>query len=261
MGAESAMEAGESVRDAEMSALVVTVNDFVFENAWGAEGSGLRCEELQLGVAAVEGEESLPALRTFAPERAHETERGMTYCRERLAQRDVPALVMAIEPGRRTYFHVAWAQVDDPACTMEMVHGMEPGTYYRVKQSQNDPALAAEMARSMEPGKMEYVRVAPWRMNDLALAMAMELGKMAYCHVAPWRMNDLALVMAMEPGKMTYDHVAPWRMNDLALAMAMEPGKMTYYHVALLQVGDHPYTLEMALAMVSDRMTYSHGGW
>ena len=239
MGAESAMEDGESVRDAERSALVVTVNDFVFENAWAAGESGLPYEGLRLGVAAVEGEEeSLPALRTFAPGRAHETEPGkMTYCRERPAQRKVPALVMVIEPGRRTYFHVAWAQVDDPACTMEMVHGMEPGTYYRVKQSQNDSALAAEMARAMEPGKMEYARVAPWRMNDLALAMAMELGKMAYCHVAPWRMNDLALVMAMEPGK------------------------MTYYHVAWLQVGDHPYTLEMALAMVPDRMTYSHGAW
>lgn len=41
IGAESAMEAEESVRDAEMSALVVTVNDFVAENAWAAEESGI----------------------------------------------------------------------------------------------------------------------------------------------------------------------------------------------------------------------------
>lgn len=44
MGAGSAMEAEESVRDAEMSASVVTVNDFVSENAWAAEESGIPYE-------------------------------------------------------------------------------------------------------------------------------------------------------------------------------------------------------------------------
>lgn len=44
IGAESAMEAEESVRDAEMSALVVTVNDFVSENAWAAEESEILYE-------------------------------------------------------------------------------------------------------------------------------------------------------------------------------------------------------------------------
>lgn len=190
-------------------------------------------------MAAAEGEEeSLAALRTFAPGMAHETEHGkMTYCREIPAQMDVPALVMAIEPGRKTYFHVAWAQVDDPACTMEMAHGMEPGTYYRVKPSQNDPALAEGMAPAMEPGKMTY------------------------CRVRPAQMDDPALVMVMEPGKMGYARLAPSQMNDLALVMAMEPGKMTYYHVASLQVDARPYTLEMAHAMVPDRMTYSRGEW
>lgn len=190
-------------------------------------------------MAAAEGEgESLPALRTFAPGMAHETEHGkMTYCRERPAQRDVPALVMVIEPGRRTYFHVACAQVDDPACTMEMAHGMEPGTYYRGKPSQNDPALAAEMAPAMEAGKMEYARVTPSQMNDLALVMVMEHGKMTYCRERPVQRDVPALVMAIEPGR------------------------RTYYHVAWLQVDDHPYTLEMAHAMVPDKMAYSRGGW
>lgn len=79
-------------------------------------------------MAAAEGEgESLPALRTFAPGMAHETEHGkMTYCRERPAQMDIPALVMAIEPGRRTYYHVAWLQVDDHPYTLEMAHAMVP---------------------------------------------------------------------------------------------------------------------------------------
>lgn len=186
--------------------------------------------------AAEGGEESLLALRTFALGMVHETEHGkMTYCRERLAQMDVPALVMAIEPGRRTYFHVACAQVDDPACTMEMARGMEPGTYYRVEPSQNGPALAAEMAPVMEPGKMKYARV------------------------APSQMNDLALVMAMEHDKMTYRRERPSQMDVPALVVAIEPGRRTYYHVVWLQVDDHPYTLEMAHAMMPDRMTCSLG--
>lgn len=44
MGAGSAMEAEESVRDAGMSASVVTVNGFVSENAWVAEESGIPYE-------------------------------------------------------------------------------------------------------------------------------------------------------------------------------------------------------------------------
>jgi hypothetical protein len=35
----------------------------------------------------------------------------MTYCHERRGQTDVLGSAMATEPGRRTYFHVAWVQV------------------------------------------------------------------------------------------------------------------------------------------------------
>lgn len=45
MGGGSAKEAEESAHDAEMSALVATVNDFVLENAWAAEESGIPYEE------------------------------------------------------------------------------------------------------------------------------------------------------------------------------------------------------------------------
>jgi hypothetical protein len=117
-----------------MSAWVVAANDFVAGNALAVEESGIS-HRLQLGVAA-EGEEggSLPALHACAPEMAHEMELDkMTYSFVRPTQLDVPALVMAMEPGRRTYFHVAWAQVDDPPCTLGTAHAKEPGTYYHVK--------------------------------------------------------------------------------------------------------------------------------
>lgn len=103
------MASEESVRDTGMSAWVVAANDFVSGNALRAEGSGFLYEQRQLGVEAAEGEgESLPAPHTSAPEKAHETEPDkMTYYRERPTQMTVPGLVMAMEPGRRTYFHVA----------------------------------------------------------------------------------------------------------------------------------------------------------
>lgn len=88
-------------------------------------------------MVAAEGEgESLPALHAFAPETVRGTEPDeMTYSRERPAQMDVPGLVMVMGPGRRTYFHVAWVQVDDPPYTMETAPAMEPGTYYHVEPS------------------------------------------------------------------------------------------------------------------------------
>lgn len=71
----------------------------------------------------------------------------------------------------------------------------------------------------------------------------------------------MEMAHAREPGKMAYGRMGPSHMNDLALVMVRRPGKMVYYHVASLRVDDHPYTLEMAHAIVPDRMRYSHGEW
>ena len=111
---------------------MVAANDFVFENVLEAEESVSPNDRQRLGAAAAEGEEeTLPALRAFAPETAHETEPDkMTYPRQRRVQMDVLVLVMAMEPGRRTYFHAALVQVDDPPCTVVIGYAMEPGTYH-----------------------------------------------------------------------------------------------------------------------------------